>query len=999
MDTLVKNLRAALKPEQIISDAEELLAYECDGLTHYRHRPRAVVFPASTREVSEVLRLLARERVALVPRGAGTGLSGGALAVGGGVCVEMARMRRVLKIDERNRLAVVEAGVVNARISRAVAGHGLHYVPDPSSQGSCTVGGNVGENAGGIHCLKYGTTTDHVLGARVVLYGGRVVELGGFGACAAGYDLLGVFVGSEGTFGIATELTVKLTPVAPSVRTLLADFTDIDDASRAVSSIIAAGMIPAALEMVDGETIRAVEASVFAAGMPTDAEAALLVELDGLEAGIDEDVSRVRRICAENGARSVRLAADESERKKLWAARKGAFGAMGRITPDVLIQDAVVPRSRLPEVLAATYRIGARYGLRVANVFHAGDGNLHPLVCFDARDHDQVRRVKEAGREIMETCVRAGGTITGEHGVGLDKSDYLPLVFSDDDMRAMLEVRAAFDPTGLCNPGKIIPAHRGCGEGRAVVEGKAASHASENGRETVKAEKRTARVESTSQGASRLPSPSFASPSSSSTSSSTASSSSSPTTTSLSASASGAGESSLVRASRRVAFDAERAAASLARVVGEENLKIDVRAGDARALSPSVVVEPASVEEACEVLRLASREGWGVVPSGAGSWLDAGEPLTRADVVVKTTRTWRAVEHEPADLVASASAGLSLADFNREVGRAGQWLPLDPPGAGLATLGGVAATGAVGAQGFGYGPPRSHVLGMSVALADGRVIRAGSRVVKNVAGYDLCKLFVGSCGTLGLITELTFKLRPRPEREATLLAHTSDLDSLVCAARALVAAQLLPSAVELLSPRMASSVGLSVGEDVYALLARFAGTQGAVEYQLARAAALIREQAKGSVVESLPDDAGAWTSLSDASAQAGHPLVWRACVLPSSLGSLLSTLREEADASGETAWHAGAGDGRLRVFADEKRSNGLGKRRESEASASLRRVRDFANGLGGSLVVERAPAALKHEIGAWGLTESAAFLMRRVKSRLDPEDLFSPGRFDLSAAE
>ena len=364
MDSLVKDLRAILKPGQVVSDAEELLVYECDGLTHYRHRPRAVVFPTSTEEVSEVLKLLSRERVAVVPRGAGTGLSGGALAVGGGVCVELARMRRVLKLDAENRLAVVEAGVVNAQISRAAAPHGLYYVPDPSSQASCTVGGNVGENAGGIHCLKYGTTTDHVMAARVVLPGGRVMDLGGACGQVPGYDLLGVFVGSEGTFGVATEITVKLTPAAPSVRTLLADFTNITDASRAVSAIIAAGIIPAGLEMVDGVTIRAVEASVFAAGMPTDAEAALLVELDGLEAGMDEEVARVRQMCSEHGARSVRLAVDEVERKKLWAARKGAFGAMGRITPDILIQDAVVPRSRLPEVLAATYATGARYGLR-----------------------------------------------------------------------------------------------------------------------------------------------------------------------------------------------------------------------------------------------------------------------------------------------------------------------------------------------------------------------------------------------------------------------------------------------------------------------------------------------------------------------------------------------------------------------------------------------------------------------------------------------------------
>jgi glycolate oxidase subunit GlcD len=316
---------------------------------------------------------------------------------------------------------VVQPGVVNLHVSRAVAPFGLYYVPDPSSQPSCTIGGNIAESAGGIHCLKYGTTTDHVLGCRVVLAGGEIVDLGGAGVEALGYDLLGTFIGSEGTFGIATEATLKLAQMPPAVRTLLAEFGEVNDASHAVSAIIAAGVMPAALEMMDREIIRAVEASVFAAGLPPDAGAALLIELDGIEAGLDDEAAKVTSICMEYGARSCRYARDEAERKKLWAARKGAFGAIGRISPDSMIQDAVVPRSRLPEVLGAAYDIAARYQLRIANVFHAGDGNLHPLICFDSRFPEEVLRVKEAGRELMEVCVRAGGTITGEHGVGLDK--------------------------------------------------------------------------------------------------------------------------------------------------------------------------------------------------------------------------------------------------------------------------------------------------------------------------------------------------------------------------------------------------------------------------------------------------------------------------------------------------------------------------------------------------------------------------------------------------
>src|SRR5258705_1888520 len=415
------------------------------------------------------MRTLAKAKVPFTPRGAGTGLSGGALALNEGVVIELARMRKVLRIDAANRLAVVQPGVVNLHVSRAVAPFGLYYVPDPSSQPTCTIGGNIAESAGGIHCLKYGTTADHVIGCRVVLSGGEVVDLGGAGIDAPGYDLLGTFIGSEGTFGIATEATLRLVTSPPAVRTLLAEFAEVNDASHAVSAIIAAGVMPAALEMMDHEIIRAIEASVFAAGLPPDAGAALLIELDGIEAGLDDETDRVKNICLEYGATNCRRARDEHERKKLWAARKGAFGAIGRISPDSMIQDAVVPRSRLPEVLASAYQIASKYQLRIANVFHAGDGNLHPLICFDSRFPEEVRRVKDAERELMEAGVRAGGTITGEHGVGLDKRELLPLVFSEDDMDAMLRVRAAFDPNGLCNPGKIIPMLRGCGEARAVL--------------------------------------------------------------------------------------------------------------------------------------------------------------------------------------------------------------------------------------------------------------------------------------------------------------------------------------------------------------------------------------------------------------------------------------------------------------------------------------------------------------------------------------------------
>lgn len=976
-DPLIEKLRAALSAGQVLSDPEELLVYECDGLTHYRARPRAVVFPSSTDETARVVELLAAEGVPFAPRGAGTGLSGGALALDGGVCIELARMRRVLKLDLENRTATVETGTVNSQLSRAVAAHGLHYAPDPSSQATCTIGGNIAENAGGIHCLKYGVTVDHVTAARVVLSDGSVADLGGDGeggGGGAGYDLLGLFVGSEGTFGIATEATVRLTPLAPDVRTLLADFEEVTEASRAVSAIIAAGIIPAALEMVDGETIRAVERSVFAAGLPQDAGAALLVELDGLTAGLSSDVGRVERIARECGARGVRLAADDEERKKLWAARKGAFGALGRISPDLMLQDTVVPRSRLPEVLAETYRIAARHRLTVANVFHAGDGNLHPFICYDSRDPDEVRRVKEAGREMMETAVRAGGTITGEHGVGIDKSDYLPLVFTADDLDAMLQVRAAFDPLGLCNPGKVIPELKGCGEARAVLK---------------RAAGRAARLEDadgTNAGlssSSPAPSPNAhestraqASPSSSSARSAVSSSTGAFVSSSTHETVSSSAHETVEHSRSRVARDDFGAFAAIA---GAEHVQPDDGEG--------MTVRPASEEEAVAVLRVASERGARVVPAGARSWLDAGGPLACDRIVfVETARMSRIVSHEPADLVATAEAGVRLEEFNREVGLRGQRLPLDPPCAERATLGGVAATGLAGPQALGYGGPRAYVLGLRVALADGRTLRAGSRVVKNVAGYDLCKLFTGSYGTLGLIMELTFKLRPLPERERTVVARAANGRALVAAARAVISAPLLPVAAELLSPRMARALELYGGDDAggHALLLRFAGSDETVEHQTARSRELLDETAPGCSHYTLDDDRRLWRELSLQAANAARELTWRAAFRPSHAETMLEVLRTHRGE--DLTWHAGTGDGHLRVFEDE-----VGD--VEKCAGALGRMREAARDSGGSLVMERAPAELKRALDPWGLPASTALLMRRIKGRLDPRDTFSPGRF------
>jgi len=447
-------------PRHVRTTKAERVTYSKDGLTVHQRMPGIVVLPGTRDEVIAVVRLLAAHGVSFVPRGAGTGLSGGALAHEGAVLLVLTRLNRILDVDPKNRRATVEPGVVNAKLSAAAAPHGLLYAPDPSSQSACTIGGNVAENAGGPHCLKYGVTANHVLALEVVLADGQVVQLGSSGGEPWGPDLVGLFVGSEGNFGVVTRITVRLLPVPQAIRTLLADFGSVRTAGEAVSALIASGIVPAAMEMMDQSCIGAVEDSIYAAGYPRDAAAVLLVELDGrADASVAVEAASVETLLKSHGARSVKTAVDARERERLWLGRKKAFGAMGRLSRDLAVQDAVVPRSRLPDVLEAIGRIAQRYDLKVSNVFHAGDGNLHPNISFDGRVDGLRARVDAASGEMMAACIAAGGTITGEHGIGLDKLRYMPLIFGPDSLAAMLAVRRVFDPLERVNPGKVIPVH------------------------------------------------------------------------------------------------------------------------------------------------------------------------------------------------------------------------------------------------------------------------------------------------------------------------------------------------------------------------------------------------------------------------------------------------------------------------------------------------------------------------------------------------------------
>lgn len=464
--SIVAEFQSLVGADNVISGAAELLVYECDAYTLEKRPPQVVVLPQTTDEVSAVLKVCRRENLPIIPRGAGTSLSGTVLAVTGGVVIALTRMTRILNVDVRNRRALVQAGCVNAWITNAVKPHGLYYAPDPSSQMACTIGGNIGTNSGGPHTLKYGVTTNHILGYELVLPDGEVLWLGTTpegGEDVRGLDLRGAAIGSEGMFGIVTCALVRLTPVPQAFKTLLGIFETVDDASQTVSDIIRSGLVPGALEMMDQLITQAVE-KAYRFGFPTDAGAVLIVELDGLAPGLERQAALVMDLCRANRAREVRVARDDVERMEIWKCRKRAFGAIGRLSPNFLTQDGVVPRSRLPEMMRFIQEVSRRVELRIPNVFHAGDGNLHPLVLYDERDADQVRRTMVASEEILNRCIELGGSVSGEHGIGIEKVDFMAKQFTEDDLEAMRVLRRAFDPELRCNPHKMFPGSKRCGD-------------------------------------------------------------------------------------------------------------------------------------------------------------------------------------------------------------------------------------------------------------------------------------------------------------------------------------------------------------------------------------------------------------------------------------------------------------------------------------------------------------------------------------------------------
>jgi glycolate oxidase subunit GlcD len=855
---VLRKLERVVGPQCVLvgRDAQEVYSYDASLA---RGKPDGAILPGSAEEVAAVVKVLSEAGVNYTPRGFGTNLSGGSVAAQGGLIICLSRMNRISDIQPERRYAVVEAGVTNLELQEALARYGFFYAPDPASQKVATFGGNVAENSGGPHCVKYGVTSNHILGMQVVFPGGELTNIGGPALDPPGYDLRGVLVGSEGTLAIVTQITVRILPLPETVATLLVIYDDAADAARSVSDIVAARITPATLEMMDAPVMRAVEES-FPCGYPQDAAAVLIAEVDGPAAGLREQVERIKQICGRNGSRSVREAKDAAERELLWAGRRGAFGAVARLAPNYLVADCTVPRNKIPQALGHVARIAKSYRLDHGNVFHAGDGNLHPLLLFDSRDPDQMNRVHEAGWEIMQACVELGGTITGEHGVGMEKTKAMRMIFSDDDLEIQNSLRKAFDPDGLLNPGKMFPQF--------------------------------------------------------------------------------------------------------------------VRTEAPQALSGSLIAPggeqvPADEKAAAEIVRQACHDSVPLLPFGGGRWRDFGNLCQRPMALLRSSRLSNVIDYDPPNQVVTVGAGMPLGELQKILAPNGQWLSVRPPLGRNSTVGGIVALGACGPERLRFGAARDLVLGLRFVSGKGCLINAGGKVIKNVAGYDMTRLLTGSAGTLGFLTQLTFRLAPLPEL-CTAVSAEGSLSQCAAAAAQLLRSKLEPVFVVAIPERNPEASDRSA----WRLAAGFEGFGETVRWQTERGLELLEKAELGH-----PAAVGYhsyenplvhyYESLVDSTflLRADAPLD-RAAALISRAESVLEGANVLLD--------LGCG----RVLAGCARL-------PDGAWAGLCSA---AGDSGGHAILEKAPAEFKARHDVFGTERPEWKILHRVKEALDPCNIFAPGR-------
>ena len=819
-----------------------------------RGEPGMVVVPADDDEIVRVVRAAGRAGVPFAPRGFGTNLSGGTIVADQGLVICLSRLNRILGIYPESRYAVVQTGVTNLELQGALANVGYFYAPDPASQKVSTMGGNLGENSGGPRCLKYGVTTNHILGMITIMPNGEMMHIGSAALDPPGYDLRGTLIGSEGTLGIVTEMTVRILPQIEKVITMLAIYETIADAAKSVSGIIGAGIVPNTLEMMDATIIKAVEDSN-PCGYPRDAAAVLIIEVEGPAVGLREQAQRIQEICKQNHCRDVKEAKNEVERNRLWQGRRGAFGAVARLAPNYLVNDATVPRTKLPEALAKVAEITEKYGCEHGNVFHAGDGNLHPLLLFDSRDEDQLQRVEKAGWEIMQACVDLGGTISGEHGIGLEKREAMRMVFSETDLEEQRRLKRAFDPNNVLNPGKVIPP----------------------------------------------------------------------------------------------SLKAENTETSIPDCGISDN-------GDVVAKLAAKIKSAASQNQT-------------IIPTGSGSYRAFGN-LPHPDATpLESTLLADVLDYDPLNQVITVGAGMSMQALQHRLQAQNQWLPLRPPFFNEgSTIGRLIALGACGPERLQYGAPRDLLLGLRYINSTGQVITAGGRVVKNVTGYDMVRLMIGSAGTLGFITEATWRVLMIPERCTTIAAEGS-LDECTDTALALLKSNILPTFVTCIPAP-------STENKYWNIVVGFEGFSQTVDYQLEKCATALQEnQLKHLEKVDYSVHEGVFGPVYRQIAQA--PFILRADLLLNQVGSFFQALDKTLSLS-QSLLDSGNG----RIYAG---INDL-------SDEQWRKLCEVAARHEGHVILEKAPDGFRKNNDVFGLTNPAWKLMHRLKIELDPDSLFSPGQ-------
>jgi len=855
-DTFIRELEEIVgKGSVSVSRANaELYSYDASLA---RGKPGVVVFPADSQEVARVMRAAQRSGIPFVPRGFGTNLSGGTISTVEGLVVCLSRLNRILGMYPESRYAVVQPGVTNLELQEALATIGFFYAPDPASQKVSTIGGNAGENSGGPRCLKYGVTTNHILGLEMILPDGEVVRTGGAALDPPGYDLRGAVVGGEGTLGVVTEITVRILPLSESIITMLATYDSIADAAISVSGIISAGILPTTLEMMDAMIIKAVEDS-YACGYPRDAAAVLIIEVEGPTAGLKEQAQRIREICMQTNCREIQEAKNNDERNRLWQGRRGAFGAVARLAPNYLVNDATVPRTKLPEALAAVAAITKKYDCRHGNVFHAGDGNLHPLLLFDSRDTDQLHRVEKAGWEIMEACVKLGGTISGEHGIGLEKQEAMRMVFSEDDFHAQRALKHAFDPENMLNPGKVIPPPKA---------------SSQNG---------------------------------------------------------GAPAPTLLEQVRGATGNGQRAS------------------------------------EIMQKIKTAASQNQAVLPVGSGTFSQFGNlPNTQTQPVTSLSLA-DVIEYDPPNQVITVGAGMSLAALQENLKANNQWLPLRPPFfRSNSTIGSLVALAACGPERMAYGAPRDLLLGLRYIDSRGRQVTAGGRVVKNVAGYDMTRLITGSAGTLGFISEATWRVSTIPERCAAITA-SGFLDACAATALEVVQSKLSPIYVTCLPDTVAGDWKIVVG---------FEGFSATVDYQMEKCAAVLEAAKLRSTQHAdYPVHTGRFGDVYEEMGRS--PFILRADLLLAQVADFIKALEGRPVISGVLL---DFGCGRILAGLD------------ALSNEDWKRLCELIDDRQGHCLLLKAPDDFRKENDVFGSSRPGWKVMHSIKAALDPDNIFAPG--------